>query len=245
LVELTCLATNAPSIDSHAFDDIHREGWLTYPNGSDYSSWLGVGVGLKTYANDYWNRELVEIGNYSYLIDDRGRSDLNYVGAGSKLNTSYTNVVIPDTITYRNKVYSVNAVGVDNSVGGHDFSGKTDIVSVVMGNNIKQISTGTFYGCSNLNSVTIGSGIENIMGVAFSGCVKLNTISINSSIAPEADEEYEGYSSWGTGTDTVGYSSGTTNVLYVPQNATGYDSAGWTTYLLNPSYGKFTVSKTL
>jgi hypothetical protein len=245
VTDLTCLATTAPSISSYAFSGIAQGGWLTYPNNSDYSSWLTGGTYLTgwntTAANDIhptlW-----------FDITDLGRSDLNKVYVGQKYDqTTYQplpqgDVVIPDTITYRGKVYPVTGIGSDEAYWD-GFYHNNYITSVTFGNNMKSIEMNAFSGCTNLETLTIGSGVEYIGGGAVIGCIKVNTISINKSVAPEVDEG--GWSSWGDGTDTAGYSSGTTNVLYVPQNATGYNTQGWTEFLLNPSYGKFTVSKTL
>ena len=40
LKEITCLATTAPSITEYTFVDIREYGWLYYPSGSNYISWV-------------------------------------------------------------------------------------------------------------------------------------------------------------------------------------------------------------
>ena len=117
------------------------------------------------------------------------------------------------------------------------FRGITSIISAEVDGFSSGISY-TFYECSNLERVVLN--ISSIGAGAFDGCTKLSSITINKSTAPTI------YSStWGSGSSTAGVNSGTVNVLYVPTGATGYDTMNWTEYLLNASYGNFTVSATL
>lgn len=101
-----------------------------------------------------------------------------------------------------------------------------------------------FLNCSSLTSIIIEKNqtvYQNLAGVnMFKGCEKLNSITINDTIAPNITD-----TTFGTGTDTAGYNSGTSNVLYTKTGATGYDGTYWTSNLLNENYGKFTVSYTL
>ena len=50
LNKITCLATTAPSITSDTFTDVANPGELSYPSGSDYSSWMN---GKKFYLGYY------------------------------------------------------------------------------------------------------------------------------------------------------------------------------------------------
>ena len=40
LKTITCLATTAPSITNSTFTGVHSYGWLYYPSGSNYISWV-------------------------------------------------------------------------------------------------------------------------------------------------------------------------------------------------------------
>lgn len=124
------------------------------------------------------------------------------------------------------------------------YSNNLEIVSSIRYNNqdvtVTEIHAGAFRDKASIYSIVIPSTVTLIGNLAFSGCSKLHSITINRSTAPSLTG-----SAFGSGSSTAGYSSGTTNILYVPQDATGYDTSAWTGNLLNASYGKFTLSKTL
>jgi hypothetical protein len=92
--------------------------------------------------------------------------------------------------------------------------------------------------CSNLKTVTLPESIERIGAQAFYNCRNLNTLIIKSNDAPILEGE-----PFGSGSSTAGYNTRLDgiNKLCVPSGAVGYDSSGWTSYLLNPSYGGFTI----
>ena len=88
---------------------------------------------------------------------------------------SYSNeytgsVVIPETVTYSGKTYSVT------SIGSNAFYNCSGLTSVTIPNSVTSIGTGAFYGCSGLTSVTIGNSVTEIGRYAFSGCSGLTTI---------------------------------------------------------------------
>ena len=113
--------------------------------------------------------------------------------------------------------------------------------NTVIPSSVLRITNGAFNECIGLTSISIPTSVDYIGTGAFNGCTRVHTITINRSTAPTLNGE----GAWGTSFYTTGYDSGTTNVLYVPSDATGYDTNGWTAYLLSSSYGKFTLSKTL
>ena len=71
-------------------------------------------------------------------------------------------VVIPSTVTYRNKVYTIVAIG-DNAFDGRD------IKSVVIPDGVKEIGSYAFYGC-RFSSVNLPSSVEKIGASAFKAC---------------------------------------------------------------------------
>lgn len=86
------------------------------------------------------------------------------------------------------------------------------------------------------------SEILSIDASAFSGCVKLEKITIHSNVAPAL-----GASVFGQSTDTyIGVSNPPgTNILYVPEGATGYDEGQWLDPLQAEDKCNFTISYTL
>lgn len=118
--------------------------------------------------------------------------------------------------------------------------GCTSLTSATIPNGATQLKWNAFNGCSNLTSISIPSSVATINYGAFKDCSKMNTITINRSAAPTIEN-----TTWGLSSHCAGYSSGTTNVLYVPSDATGYDTSNWTGNLLSQSAGKFTLSATL
>ena len=137
-------------------------------------------------------------------------------------NHTYYGIVYNTTESYPNNIEIVNT-----------FTHNNQSVLVTI---INQVA----FRDKTIKSVIIPGTVTKIGSNAFGGCKSLNSITINRVNAPTLETN-----AFGSGTSTAGYNSGTTNVLYVPSNATGYDTVAWTNNLLNESYGKFTLSKTL
>ena len=158
-----------------------------------------------------------------------------------------TSIVIPDSVTTIgirafNYCSALKNVVLPNSLTTIGFSAFTSsgLTSIVIPDSVTSIGSYAFECCSGLTSVTIGSGVTEIGVGAFSSCGYIETITINLQTAPTYG--------FGEGYQTAGYYKRTTgtNILYVPANATGYDKpGGWINWLLNSSYGGFTLSKTL
>jgi hypothetical protein len=68
----------------------------------------------------------------------------------------------------------------------------------------------------------------------------VNSITIHAN-APGSDNN----PFWGNNNDYTGKNASGTKTLYVPTNATGYDSGKWTQYVITPGICGFTLSKTL
>lgn len=105
-----------------------------------------------------------------------------------------------------------------------------------------------FNRCNNLRSINIPSSITLIEDSCFIRCSKLKEIIIHAITAPTlsgnpfyASDGFGGYS-YCTGRDT--YKTGE-NMLYVPSNATGYETSYWSDTLLDSNKCGFTLSKTL
>ena len=92
-------------------------------------------------------------------------------------DTDYSgDVVIPSTVSYDGKVYSVT------SIGGKVFSSCSGLTSVEIPNSVTTIGESAFEGCSNLTSVVIGESVRYIGSSAFSACYNLNLVVIPNSV---------------------------------------------------------------
>ncbi len=103
-------------------------------------------------------------------------------------------------------------------------------------------SSGTaymFYGCTNLHTIALPDSVVYLGYYMFYNCKLVQSLTIPCAVAPAV----YGTNTFGTGSSTMGYTnrSAGTNKLLVPEGATGYDVSNWTSYLLNKSYGGFTL----
>lgn len=117
-------------------------------------------------------------------------------------NQSYKeldSITIPETITYQERKYVVNAIGrnafyccakltyinIPNSVtsiGELAFYECINLTSVTIPKLVTSIKICTFEGCSRLASVIIPNSIENIGNNAFYGCSSLASVTIPNSV---------------------------------------------------------------
>ena len=152
--------------------DFKKDGiYYNYKNGSS-----GASVSVTYKSVDYYDY------GGSYYISD-------YTG----------NVIIPESVTYNGKSYSVTSIDyyafencssltsiiIPNSVtsiGGYAFSGCTGLTSITIPNSVTYIDNGVFTGCSGLTSITIPSSVTFIGPYAFSGCTGLTSVTIPNSV---------------------------------------------------------------
>ena len=88
---------------------------------------------------------------------------VTYYDSNSNSNAYSGAVVIPESVTYNGKTYSVT------SIGQYAFYKCWSLTSVTIPNSVTSIGYQAFCSCSSLTSVTIGKYVTHITAEAFSG----------------------------------------------------------------------------
>ena len=96
-------------------------------------------------------------------------------------NSSITTVVIPETVTYESRTYSVT------SIGDEAFDHCRSLTSVTIPNSVTSIGDGAFSRCFSLTSVTIPNSVTSIGSEAFRSCSSLTSITIPNSVTSIGD----------------------------------------------------------
>ena len=97
-------------------------------------------------------------------------------------------VVIPSSVNYNSKDYSVTSIG-DNA-----FYGCSGLTSVTIGNSVTSIGDFAFYDCSGLTSIVIPNSVTSIGELAFNGCSGLTSITIPNSVTSIGESAFSGCS---------------------------------------------------
>lgn len=85
--------------------------------------------------------------------------------------TNYSgSVVIPESVTYHNKTYSVTSIGINA------FAKSSNMISVTIPESVTKIGGSAFLGCSSLTSITIPESVTSIGHWAFQGCRGLTSL---------------------------------------------------------------------
>ena len=99
------------------------------------------------------------------------------------------NVVIPSSVNYNDKGYSVT------SIGSNAFCVCSGLTSIEIPNSVTSIGGSAFAGCSGLTSVTIPNSVTSIGDDAFLCCSGLTSIEIPNSVTSIGDRVFDGCSS--------------------------------------------------
>ena len=90
-------------------------------------------------------------------------------------------VIIPSTVLFEGKSYSVT------SIGGSAFEECSGLTSIEIPNSVISIGDNAFTGCSSLTSITISNSITSIGRRTFSGCRGLTSVTIPNSVTSIGD----------------------------------------------------------
>ncbi len=115
-----------------------------------------------------------EVGGIFYEITGSSNLKVTYKGlySDSYLNEYQGTVVIPESVTYNEKTYSVTSIG-DNA-----FYYCVNLTSITIPNSVTSIGNYAFRNCSKLTSVTIPNSVTSIGDRAFESCVSLKELRI-------------------------------------------------------------------
>ena len=86
-------------------------------------------------------------------------------------------VIIPETINYEGKTYSVT------KIDGGAFSKCKDLNSVTISEGVKEIGSYSFYSCKRLSSVILPDGLTSIGEEAFEECTSLTSLVIPNTVS--------------------------------------------------------------
>ncbi len=144
----------------------------------------------------------VEIDGIYYNLIDKG-----YVAeVTSNPNTYIGEIIIPDTVHYDGKHYSVvkindhafenceiTSISMSNNIeriGDQAFSNNENLISVTLSKNLKNIGQYAFYFCKNLESIYLPDNLLSIAMSAFEWCTNLTSINIPSSVKSIGDNAF-------------------------------------------------------
>ena len=88
----------------------------------------------------------------------------------------FDNVIIPNTVTFENEIYSVT------SIEAYAFRDCIFLQSITIPNSVTSIGECAFFRCSALTSVTIGNSVTSIGDCTFYDCTILTSVTIGNSV---------------------------------------------------------------
>ena len=184
-------------------------------------------VGAKALAYD------AKVGDIYYYFSGTNATVTyyEYYKYGTSNKTAYSGaVIIPSSVTYKGKEYSVT------SIGSSAFASCSGLTSVTIPNSVKSISAYAFYGCTGLTAVTIPNSVTSIGDYTFYN-TRLKSVTIGTGVLSIGTNafSYDSYSgakpvkvNWLTNTPPTNYSAAAGTVNYVANNQ--YSLSNMTVY---------------
>ncbi len=138
-------------------------------------------VGAKSFAYDAKIGEIYY--NFSGTEARVTYNSFSFDGSGN--SSAYSgNVVIPESVTYDGKTYSVTTIGISA------FSGCTGLTSITIPNSVTSIDNCTFQGCTSLTSITIPNSVTNIEWGMFMSCSGLTSVTIPNNVTKIGNQAF-------------------------------------------------------
>ena len=161
-------------------------------------------VGINTSAHDIAVKNADGVTIYYNYINNSTELAVTYRGSSSSdYSNEYTgNVVIPKSVTYNEKTYSVTSIG---ELAFYRCSGLT---SITIPNSVTSIGFDAFKYCTGLTSITIPFGVTSIDEEVFEGCSGLISITIHPNITNIGKESFKGC----TGLTSITIPNSVTNI---------------------------------
>lgn len=131
-------------------------------------------------------KEDFEVDGIYYNIIDYANSyvEVTYKGDFDSSFDEYAgDVVIPETVTYANKTFTVTRIGY------LAFCACKNLNSVTIPNSVTSIVRQAFY-CSSITSVKLGGGVKEIGNQAFSDCTNLTSVTIPDNVTSLGDAAF-------------------------------------------------------
>ena len=113
---------------------------------------------------------------YNFISENEAGVTYLYMNSTNNSSSYSGSVVIPSSVKYYGKTYSVT------SIGWLAFSYCSGLTSITIPESVTSIGDGAFYDCTSLTSVTIPNSVTSIGGSACSECSGLTSITIPESV---------------------------------------------------------------
>ncbi len=114
-----------------------------------------------------------EIDGICYQINNKTEK---VATALNNLNSETESIVIPETVSYNDTIYTVKFLG------AKVFSNSKTITSITLPNSIAIIGQRAFSGCTSLRSINLPDSLKVILDEAFSECASLTNVKIPKSV---------------------------------------------------------------
>ncbi len=160
---------NPITLYSNVFSNI-KNATLYVPKGSK-SAYEGANCWKEFKAIVEMN--YFEVGGIYYKVNSTSDQTVEVTSGSSEYRGS---VVVPSSITYGGKTYSVT------KIGNEAFRACSGLTSITIPNSVKTIGSKAFRECSGLKSITLPNSVTSIDSYAFAGCKNLSHVTIPSSV---------------------------------------------------------------